>query len=173
MADRGPALKFWMMTPEEIASALNSDLKGGLTSEQTAINYEKYGPNQLQEAPSRSPLAVFFDQFKSFLIWVLIAAAIISGFLGEWVDALAIIAIVILNAILGFVQEFRAEKSLAALKKMAAPMARVIRDGELKQIPAREIVPGDLLELEAGDYVAADARIIYHTSNFCRSLKRP
>ncbi|MDI6849788.1 MAG: cation-translocating P-type ATPase [Candidatus Saccharicenans sp.] len=166
MTDKDPVLKFWMLTPEEIASAYNSDLKHGLASEQAAVYLEKYGPNQLQEAPARSPLAVFFDQFKSFLIWVLIAAAIISGFLGEWVDALAIIAIVILNAVLGFVQEFRAEKSLAALKKMAAPLARVIRDGELKQLPAREIVPGDLLELEAGDHVAADARIIYHTTNF-------
>ncbi len=161
-----PALKFWMMAPEDISSAYNSDLRRGLTSGQAAAYLEKYGPNQLQEAPSRSPLAVFFDQFRSFLIWVLIAAAVISGFLGEWIDALAIIAIVILNAILGFVQEFRAEKSLAALKKMAAPMARVIRDGELKQIPAREIVPGDLLELEAGDHVAADARVVYHTTNF-------
>ncbi|NPV82545.1 MAG: calcium-translocating P-type ATPase, SERCA-type [Candidatus Aminicenantes bacterium] len=166
MPDKEPALKFWMMTPEEVAAAYNSDLKHGLSSEQAAASLEKYGPNQLQEAPSRSPLAVFFDQFKSFLIWVLIGAAIVSGFLGEWVDALAIIAIVILNAVLGFVQEFRAEKSLAALKKMAAPMARVIRDGELKQVPAREIVPGDLLELEAGDHVAADARVVYHTTNF-------
>ncbi|RFT16150.1 MAG: Cation-transporting ATPase [Candidatus Saccharicenans subterraneus] len=166
MPDKEPALKFWMMTPEDVAAAYDSDLKHGLSSEQAAASLEKYGPNQLQEAPSRSPLAVFFDQFKSFLIWVLIGAAIVSGFLGEWVDALAIIAIVILNAVLGFVQEFRAEKSLAALKKMAAPMARVIRDGELKQIPAREIVPGDLLELEAGDHVAADARVVYHTTNF-------
>ncbi|MCX8160524.1 MAG: calcium-translocating P-type ATPase, SERCA-type [Candidatus Saccharicenans sp.] len=166
MPEREPALKFWMMTPEEIASSYDSDLKRGLASEQAAVYLEKYGPNQLQEAPARSPLAVFLDQFKSFLIWVLIGAAVVSGFLGEWVDALAIIAIVILNAVLGFVQEFRAEKSLAALKKMAAPMARVIRNGELKQIPAREIVPGDLLELEAGDHVAADARIVYHTTNF-------
>lgn len=155
-----------MMSPEAIAAQLWTDLKRGLSSDQAADLLRQYGHNELQEARGRSPLKVFLDQFKSFLIWVLIAAAIISGFLGEWVDALAIIAIVILNAILGFGQEYRAEKSLAALKKMAAPMARVIRDGELKQIPAREIVPGDLLELEAGDHVAADARVIYHTNNF-------
>ncbi|MDH7493597.1 MAG: calcium-translocating P-type ATPase, SERCA-type [Candidatus Saccharicenans sp.] len=166
MAAKESGTKFWMMSPEEIASRLDSDLKRGLTSDQAAGLLQQYGYNQLQEDRGRSPLKVFLDQFKSFLIWVLIAAAIISGFLGEWVDALAIIAIVILNAILGFVQEYRAEKSLAALKKMAAPMARVIRDGELKQVPAREIVPGDLLELEAGDHVAADARVIYHTTNF-------
>ncbi|MGB9906511.1 MAG: calcium-translocating P-type ATPase, SERCA-type [Candidatus Saccharicenans sp.] len=166
MTGKESGTKFWMMSPEEIASRLDTDLKRGLNSDQAAGLLQQYGYNQLQEARGRSPLKVFLDQFKSFLIWVLIVAAIISGFLGEWVDALAIIAIVVLNAILGFVQEYRAEKSLAALKKMAAPMARVIRDGELKQVPAREIVPGDLLELEAGDHVAADARVIYHTTNF-------
>jgi len=166
MAAKESGTRFWMMSPEEIASRFGSDLKRGQTSDRAAGLLQQYGYNQLQETRGRSPLKVLLDQFKSFLIWVLVAAAIISGFLGEWVDALAIIAIVILNAILGFIQEFRAEKSLAALKKMAAPMARVIRDGELKQVPAREIVPGDLLELEAGDHVAADARVIYHTTNF-------
>jgi Ca2+-transporting ATPase len=166
MAEKKSGMKFWMISPEEIAAGFNSDLKKGLTEEQAKRNLEQYGYNQLQETPGRSPLAVFLDQFKSFLIWVLIAAAIISGFLGEWVDALAIIGIVILNAILGFVQEYRAEKALSALKKMAAPLARAIRNGQLVQIPAREVVPGELLELEAGDHVAADARIISHTPNF-------
>ncbi|MDI6845936.1 MAG: calcium-translocating P-type ATPase, SERCA-type [Candidatus Saccharicenans sp.] len=166
MPERNSFPRFWMISPEEVASTFDSDLKNGLTSEQAAAHLEKFGPNQLQETRLRSPLAVFFDQFKSFLIWVLMAAAVISGFLGEWVDALAIIGIVLLNAILGFVQEYRAEKSLAALKRMAAPMAKVIRDGQLKQIPASEVVPGDLLELEAGDHVAADARVVYHTTNF-------
>lgn len=166
MAAKESGNRFWTMSPEVIASRFDSDPKRGLTSDQAADLLQQYGYNQLQETRGRSPLKVLLDQFKSFLIWVLVAAAIISGFLGEWVDALAIIAIVILNAILGFIQEYRAEKSLAALKKMAAPMARVIRDGELKQVPAREIVPGDLLELEAGDHVAADARVIYHTTNF-------
>ncbi|MGB9862188.1 MAG: calcium-transporting P-type ATPase, PMR1-type [Candidatus Saccharicenans sp.] len=156
----------WMMTPDEVASSLGSDLKQGLNSEEAKRRLKDYGYNQLQEAPGRSPLKVFLDQFKSFLIWVLMGAAVVSGFLGEWVDALAIIGIIILNSILGFVQEYRAEKALAALKRMAAPMAKVIRDGELKLIPAREIVPGDLLELEAGDSIPADARLVYHTPNF-------
>ena len=164
--DENQARRFWMQSPEEIVSYFNSDLKHGLSSEQAARSLERYGLNQLQEAKGRSPLSVFFAQFKSFLIWVLIVAAIISGFLGEWIDALAIVAIVILNAILGFIQEYRAEKSLAALKKMAAPLTKVIRNGELQQIPAQEVVPGDLLELEAGDHVAADARIVSHTPNF-------
>lgn len=166
MAEDKKPVAHWMMTPEDTASVLGSDLKQGLTSAEAARRLEEYGYNQLQEAPGRSPLKVFLDQFKSFLIWVLIGAAIISGFLGEWVDALAIIAIVILNSILGFIQEYRAEKALVALKKMAAPQAKVIRDGELKLIQAREIVPGDLLELEAGDNVPADARLVYHTPNF-------
>lgn len=158
--------KFWKYSPEEIAVHFGTDLKKGLTSEQASQNLEKYGPNELEAAPGRSPLSVFFDQFKSFLIWVLIGAAIISGLMGEWVDALAIVAIVILNAILGFVQEYQAEKALLALKKMAAPMCRVIRNGQLVQIPARQVVPGDILELEAGDNISADARIISHTPNF-------
>lgn len=166
MAEKKSGTKFWTISPEDVAAKFGSDLKKGLTTEQAEKNLEQFGFNQLQEARGRSALAVFFDQFKSFLIWVLIAAAIISGFLGEWVDALAIVGIVILNAILGFVQEYRAEKALAALKKMAAPLTKVIRNGELRQIPAREVVPGDLLELEAGDHVAADARVISHTPNF-------
>jgi len=158
--------KFWKYSAEEIAAYFGTDLKKGLTSDQASQNLGKYGPNELETAPGRSPLSVFFDQFKSFLIWVLIGAAIISGLMGEWVDALAIVAIVILNAILGFVQEYQAEKALLALKKMAAPMCRVIRNGQLVQIPARQVVPGDILELEAGDNISADARIISHTPNF-------
>ncbi|MDD8019592.1 MAG: calcium-translocating P-type ATPase, SERCA-type [Acidobacteriota bacterium] len=158
--------KFWKYSAEEIAAHFGTDLKKGLTSEQASQNLEKYGPNELEAAPGRSPLSVFFDQFKSFLIWVLIGAAIISGLMGEWIDSLAIVAIVILNAILGFVQEYQAEKALLALKKMAAPMCRVIRNGQLVQIPARQVVPGDILELEAGDNISADARIISHTPNF-------
>jgi len=158
--------KFWKYSAEEIAAYFGTDLKRGLTSDQASQNLGKYGLNELEAAPGRSPLSVFFDQFKSFLIWVLIGAAIISGMMGEWVDALAIVAIVILNAILGFVQEYQAEKALLALKKMAAPMCRVIRNGQLVQIPARQVVPGDILELEAGDNISADARIISHTPNF-------
>ena len=100
------------------------------------------------------------------MIGVLIAAALVSGFLKEWVDAVAILAIVILNAILGLVQEYRAEKSLAALKRLSAPAAKVTRDCSARLIPARELVPGDLVEVEAGDHIPADSRVTWHTSNF-------
>ena len=124
------------------------------------------GPNELQEKKGRGPLAIFLDQFKSLMIGVLIAAALISGFLKEWVDAVAILAIVILNAILGLVQEYRAEKSLAALRRLSAPSSKVLRDGAPRVIPARELVPGDLVEIEAGDNIPADSRVVWHTSNF-------
>jgi Ca2+-transporting ATPase len=104
---------------------------------------------------------LFLSQFTSVIVWVLIGAAVISGLLEDWLDAAAIIAIVFLNGLLGFVQEFRAEQSLAALRKMSVSMARVLRNGILQSIPARELVPGDLILLEAGDRVPADARLMY------------
>ena len=122
------------------------------------------GPNELPEAQPPSLLRLFLSQFTSVIVWVLIGAAIISGLLEDWLDAAAILAIVLLNGLLGFVQEFRAERSLAALRKMSVATARVIRDGVLRSIPARELVPGDVILLEAGDRIPADARLIYATN---------
>ncbi|MGC8745448.1 MAG: cation-transporting P-type ATPase, partial [Candidatus Saccharicenans sp.] len=99
--EKEPTKKFWKLTPEEVADLFNTDLNKGLSPDQVEKNLRTYGYNQLQEIPGRSPLVVFLDQFKSFLIWVLLVAAVVSGFLGEWIDSLAIIGIVILNAILG------------------------------------------------------------------------
>jgi Ca2+-transporting ATPase len=124
-----------------------------------------HGANELPEAPPVSPFRILLSQFSSLIVWVLIGAAVISGLLEDWIDAAAIVAIVFLNGLLGFVQEFRAERSLAALRKMSVAMARVIRDGAILSIPARELVPGDLILLEAGDRVPADARLIY-TANY-------
>jgi Ca2+-transporting ATPase len=107
---------------------------------------------------------LFLAQFTSLIIWVLIGAAVISGLLREWVDAGAILAIVMLNAILGFVQEYRAERSLAALRRLSVTTARVVRGGELRSIPARDVVPGDLIQVEAGDHIPADARVVYATT---------
>jgi Ca2+-transporting ATPase len=156
---------WWHLDIEAVVQKLGTDGKAGLSSAAAAEKLETVGPNELQEKKGRGPLAIFLDQFKSLMIGVLIAAALVSGFLKEWVDALAILAIVILNAILGLVQEYRAEKSLAALKRLSAPSSKVIRDGSVRIIPARELVPGDLVEVEAGDHIPADSRVLWHTSN--------
>ena len=113
----------------------------------------------LQEAARRHPLVMLASQFTDFMILVLIAAAIIAGFIGEPLDAIAIMVIVFLNGILGFVQEYRAERAMAALKQMASPQARVIRDGQPGLIDAVDLVPGDLVELEAGNILPADLRL--------------
>jgi Ca2+-transporting ATPase len=164
--DKTTEKRYWQCDLEEIESLLSTSPSHGLSDTDAAERLARYGRNQLREKKGRSPLGQFVDQFKDFIIWVLIGAAVVSGFLGEWVDALAIIAIVILNSIMGFVQEYRAEKSLAALKKLASPNSKVIRDGDYRVIPSNEIVPGDLVELEAGDNVPADSRVAWHTSNF-------
>jgi Ca2+-transporting ATPase len=158
--------KWWHLATDEIARTLGTDVKTGLSSAAAAGKLAEFGPNELQEKKGRGPLAIFLDQFKSLMIGVLIAAALISGFLKEWVDAVAILAIVILNAILGLVQEYRAEKSLAALRQLSAPSSKVLRDGAPRVVPARELVPGDLVEIEAGDNIPADSRVVWHTSNF-------
>jgi Ca2+-transporting ATPase len=144
---------------EEVLRGLGSG-PAGLSAGEVALRFEKYGPNSLRERARRGALAMFFDQFKDFMILVLIAAAAISGAIGEIVDAAVIAAIVILNAIMGFVQEYRAQKAMEALKKMAAPIASVIRDGKPASIPAGTLVPGDIVLLEAGSVVPADLRLI-------------
>lgn len=132
----------------------------GLSSQEAIELLKKYGPNELKEKKKKSVFIMFLDQFKDFLIIVLIAAAIISGIIGELSDTIAIIVIVILNAFIGFIQEYRAEKAMAALKKMAAPSATVIRDEKPLDIPASELVPGDIVILDAGKIVPADMRLI-------------
>jgi len=157
--------KWWHLDVDEIARALGTDGKTGLSAAAAAEKLRTHGGNELLGKKGRGPLAIFLDQFKGLIIWVLIVAALVSGFLKEWVDALAILAIVILNAILGLVQEYRAEKSLAALKKLSAPSSKVIRDGAARVMLSRELVPGDLVEVEAGDHIPADCRVAWHTSN--------
>jgi Ca2+-transporting ATPase len=131
----------------------------GLRSEEAAKRLEKYGHNELVAKGKRSLLAMVIDQFRDFMILILIAAAVVSGFVGELADTIAILVIVILNAVIGVVQEYRAEKAMEALKQMAAPVARVLRDGSVSSIPGSEIVPGDLVLLEAGGIVPADMRL--------------
>ncbi|MCX7007188.1 MAG: HAD-IC family P-type ATPase, partial [Kiritimatiellaeota bacterium] len=155
----------WQLDTAAAAARLKTDLTRGLTGAEAARRLAETGPNQLQEQAGHGPWKIFLEQFKELIVWVLIGAALVSGFLKEWVDTGAIVGIVILNAILGFVQEYRAEKALAALRRLANPNTRVIRDGQLITIPSVELVPGDLIELEAGDHIPADARIIWHTAN--------
>jgi len=157
---------FYNLSVEKSAQALDTNMESGLGSNEAKRRLAEYGPNQLLEKKSVSPWSIFFGQFRDFMIWVLIGAALVSGFLQEWVDALAIIAIVIINAILGFIQEYRAEKSLAALKKLSHPSSKVIRDGARNIIPSFELVRGDVIEIEAGDSIPADSRLVWVSANF-------
>ena len=151
---------------EDVLAQLGSSA-AGLSASEAVRRLAADGPNELKEGRRISPLQIFLGQFKSLLIWILIVAGVISGVLGEMVDAIAILAIVVLNAVIGFYQEFNAEKSIAALKKMTAPQAKVRRDGQVTSIPAAGIVAGDILALEAGDLVAADARLLTAASFTC------
>ncbi|MDQ7837929.1 MAG: cation-translocating P-type ATPase [Thermodesulfobacteriota bacterium] len=142
----------------EVIEDLGSSLKG-LSPDEAEKRLREYGPNELKEKKKKTPFMMLLDQFKDFMILVLMAAAVISGIIGEPSDTIAIVVIVILNAILGFTQEYRAEKAMAALKKMAAPTATVIRNGTPENIPASRLVPGDVVLLEAGKVVPADLRL--------------
>jgi P-type Ca2+ transporter type 2C len=134
--------------------------ENGLTNAEAAERMAQYGPNQLTEAPRPGFLKLLWEQFNNFIVMLLIVAAAISAFLGEWIDASAIITIVILNAVLGIIQERRAEEALAALQKLAAPDAHAMRDGKRTTVPARDLVPGDIIFLEAGNHVPADLRLL-------------
>ncbi|BAJ65151.1 cation-translocating P-type ATPase [Anaerolinea thermophila] len=148
------------LSPNETLQKLNTAEHSGLSSEEAARRLAQYGANELAEKPRPTFLQLLIAQLNSFVVILLIVAAGISAVLGEWVEAGAILAIVVLNAVLGVVQESRAQEALAALKKMAAPEAQVLRDGKRLSIPARELVPGDIVFLEAGNYVPADVRLL-------------
>ncbi|MEW6232760.1 MAG: cation-translocating P-type ATPase [Chloroflexota bacterium] len=144
----------------DVVAQLETHLHQGLTAEQAQARLAEHGPNELQERPRPGLWQMLLEQLNNFLVIILIVACVISFLLGEFLDGAAIMAIVVLNAMLGVVQESKAERALAALKKMAAPNAQVIRDGHRTTIPARELVPGDIVLLEAGNYVPADMRLI-------------
>ncbi|WP_220807810.1 calcium-translocating P-type ATPase, PMCA-type [Noviherbaspirillum aridicola] len=143
-----------------VAERAATDLDRGLAAQEAAARLLRDGPNQLREKPPRSVLRMLADQFGDFMILVLMAAAVVSGIVGDLKDTLAIVVIVLLNALIGFVQEARAERAMAALKKMAATSAAVIRAGERQNLPAHELVVGDLVHLEAGNVVPADLRLV-------------
>jgi Ca2+-transporting ATPase len=148
------------MSPDQIIRQLATPPETGLTGEEAARRLETYGPNQLDEAPGTTFWQMLLDQFNNFVVIMLLVAAGISALLGDWIEAGAIMVIVVLNATLGVIQEQRAEQALAALKKLAAPDAKVIRDGERQSIPSPQLVPGDIVLLEAGNYVPADIRLL-------------
>jgi len=154
------------LTAEESLRRLGSS-SDGLTSAEAAAALAQYGPNAITVAEPFGPWAIFLAQFKSVLIWVLIAAGVVSGALGETGESIAIFAIVAWNALGGFYQEYSAEKSIAALKRMTAPRARIWRDGVVATIAATSVVPGDVIEFEAGDLIAADARLLAAASLAC------
>ena len=148
-------------TLEKIRKILSTDLKNGLSEKNVESRLSEYGPNQLEERKGRTPFKIFISQFNDFMIWILIAAAFISGVLiREVADAIVILVILVINSVLGFVQEYRAEKALQALKELASPSALVIRAGREKSIYSKNLVPGDIIKISAGDLVPADCRII-------------
>lgn len=157
--------QYYQMTGEETIMEVNGSLEP-LTDEQVLEHQEKYGPNELVEGKKKTVLQIFLEQYKDFLVIILIIAAIVSGFIGE-VESTAVILIVItMNAILGTVQTVKAEQSLASLKKLSGPEAKVLRGGTEIQIPSSQVTVGDIVMLDAGDYIPADGRLTE-----CASLK--
>lgn len=151
--------KWHTLSAQEVLTKLNS-AENGLTQAMVADRHTRYGYNELIERGIKSPWAILWEQLTALMVVILIIAAVISGVLGDYKDAIAIMAIVILNAILGFTQEYRAEKAMAALRKMAVPVVKVRRDGHVAEISARDLVPGDVVLLEAGGFVPADSRLL-------------
>ncbi|MEJ7913157.1 MAG: cation-transporting P-type ATPase, partial [Chitinophagaceae bacterium] len=144
---------------EETIESLQSSPQG-LSTADAERRIEKYGMNLLEEGKKVSPLQMLLAQFKDVMILILLAAAIVSGIVGDITDSIVILVIVVLNACLGFVQEYRAEKAMKALKQMTVAQAHVLRDGQPTLLPATSLVPGDIVLLEAGNAVPADVRII-------------
>ncbi|HHV79277.1 MAG TPA: cation-translocating P-type ATPase [Firmicutes bacterium] len=143
-----------------VVAALRSDVQAGLTVEESQKRLQEYGPNKLQEAAKPTLLAKILEQFSDYLVLILVGAAIVSALLGEFLDAAVIVSILILNALIGIIQETKAEEALASLAKMATPNAQVVRGGDYLTIPAEDLVPGDIVFIHAGDKVPADLRLV-------------
>jgi len=143
-----------------VLNELASSSETGLTPTQVEENKNKYGINELIERGGRTPLKILWEQLTATMVLILIVAAVLSGLLGDTKNTIAILAIVALYALLGFIQEYRAEQAIAALKKMAVPNVRALRDGKLQELSARELVPGDIIQLETGNVIPADLRLL-------------
>lgn len=153
----------YQMKKEDVLKMLGTD-EIGLTQNQAKENQKKYGKNELAEGKKKNPFILFLEQYKDFLVIILIIAAIISGVLGDIESAIVIFVVITINAILGTVQHIKAEQSLDSLKEMSAPTAKVIRDGEIKVVEGKDVTVGDVVVIEAGDYVCSDGRIIENAS---------
>ena len=157
---------WYKQTIEEVAKKLHTNLQYGLSKAEAKRRLEKYGANKLREKKKTSLIIKFIKQFNDFMIIILLFAAVISAVMafmqktGDYIDSVIIIAIVVFNAIIGLMQETKAEKSLEALSKMASPTAKVRREGQITEIASEEVVPGDIIILETGNYIPADGRII-------------
>ena len=153
------AARAWTRGAVDVATALGTDPVRGLTADEAAARLAQYGRNELVEKDKRPTWRLLLEQFTNAMIIVLLVAAVITALLGDLKDTAVILAIVVLNGVVGFVQEYRAEQAIDALKAMSSPTARVVRDGETLLVPAPELVPGDLVRLDAGDIVTADLRL--------------
>lgn len=153
----------YQMKKEDVLKMLGTD-ENGLTQNQAKENQKKYGKNELADGKKKNPFILFLEQYKDFLVIILIIAAIISGVLGDIESAIVIFVVITINAILGTVQHIKAEQSLDSLKEMSAPTAKVIRDGEIKVVEGKDVTVGDIVVIEAGDYVCSDGRIIENAS---------
>jgi Ca2+-transporting ATPase len=150
---------------EEISSQLNTSADKGLSDAEVKKRQQSYGKNDIEKKKTRSPFLIFLTQFTSPMVYMLLVAVGLSFFFKEWLDGFAILAVIVISAVIGFVMEFQAERSMDALKRMTQVNAKVFRDKKLIEIPSSEIVPGDILFLEAGDMILADARI-FNLSQF-------
>ncbi|MBN2303688.1 MAG: HAD-IC family P-type ATPase, partial [Anaerolineae bacterium] len=153
-------ISWYASPPDQVIAVLETNTEKGLSEAEAAARLERFGPNTLREQPRPTFWQRLLAQFQSFVIYILIFAAVLSAVLGDWVEAVAIAAIVMLNAALGVIQEGKAEEALAALRRLASPDALVIRSGRQTLVPANEVVPGDIVILEAGNYIPADVRLL-------------
>jgi len=155
-----PSPPWHLLEAWQTTAWLKVDPEKGLNHQEAKERLDTYGPNAIQEQSRRGPVRMFFGQFADFMIIVLILACIVSGLVGDLTDTVAIGVIIVLNAIIGFIQEYRAEKAVAALKRLSSPTAQVLREGKIQTIAAKELVPGDLVMLEAGNVVPADLKLL-------------
>src|ERR1700722_7959045 len=155
----GNAAAWHALSADEVVKRLATDRENGLAAAESSTRLQNYGPNRLPEGKKRGPLMRFLAQFNNILVYVLLGAGFIKLMLNLWLDAGIIFAVVILNALLGFIQEGKAEKALDTIRNMLSAEARTVRGGETRMIPADQLVPGDLVLLESGDKVPADLRL--------------